>query len=134
MKITADTNVLLRAIVKDDEAQARKAESILAEATIVAVPIAALCEYAWVLSRGYGFGPADLAKTIRDLAESATIRLDRAAVQAGLAHLDAGGDFADGVIAFDGQRFGGDVFVSFDRKATRLVERSGLPVKSLGGR
>ena len=36
-----------------------------------------------------------------------------------------GGDFADGIIAFDGRRLGGTVFVSFDRRAVALVERNG---------
>jgi hypothetical protein len=53
------------------------------------------------------------------------------ACDAGLAILEAGGDFADGVIAFDGRRLGGAVFVSFDRRAVALIERSGGEVLSL---
>ncbi len=33
--------------------------------------------------------------------------------------VDAGGDFADGVIAYEGRWLGGETFVSFDRKAAR---------------
>ena len=43
------------------------------------------------------------------------------AVLAGLALLDAGGDFADGVIAFEGELLGGAEFVSFDRQAVGLL-------------
>ncbi len=43
----------------------------------------------------------------------------------GLAILDAGGDFADGVIAFDGQWLGGEVFVSFDKTAVALLDKGG---------
>ena len=39
--------------------------------------------------------------------------------------LAAGGDFADGVIAFDGRRLGGEVFASFDRKAVELIAVNG---------
>lgn len=39
---------------------------------------------------------------IRSLLESAAVRVDRPAIEAGLAMLVAGGDFADGVIAFEG--------------------------------
>jgi predicted nucleic-acid-binding protein len=39
--------------------------------------------------------------------------------------LAAGGDFADGVIAFDGRRLGGEIFVSFDRKVVDLVASQG---------
>ncbi len=53
------------------------------------------------------------------------MRVDRPAVEAGLVVLEAGGDFADGVIAFDGRRLGGWTFASFDRKAVELVAASG---------
>ena len=50
---------------------------------------------------------------------------NRPTIEAGLAVLDAGGDFADGVIAFDGQWLGGETFVSFDKKAVKLLEGQG---------
>jgi hypothetical protein len=62
---------------------------------------------------------------IRSLLASVAVQVDRAAVEAGLATLEAGGDFADGVVAFDGRRLGGTAFASFDRKAVELVEASG---------
>ena len=37
------------------------------------------------------------------------MRVDRPAVDAGLALFKAGGDFADGVIAFEGHRLGGSI-------------------------
>lgn len=51
--------------------------------------------------------------------------VDRPAAEAGLSFLDAGGDFADGVIAHEGNWLGADTFVSFDRKAVKLIEASG---------
>jgi len=53
------------------------------------------------------------------------VRLDRPAVDAGIAVLEAGGDFADGVIAFEGRRLGGVVFTSFDRTAVELIAATG---------
>jgi predicted nucleic-acid-binding protein len=50
------------------------------------------------------------------------VMVNRPAVEAGLAVLEAGGDFADGVIAHEGRWLGGDVFVSFDQRAVTLVE------------
>jgi predicted nucleic-acid-binding protein len=61
----------------------------------------------------------------------APVTVDRAAVDAGLAQLDRGGDFADGIIAFEGLRLGGDVFLSFDRNAVTLVEAAGGSAKLL---
>jgi predicted nucleic-acid-binding protein len=40
-----------------------------------------------------------------------------------LALLDAGGDFADGVIAYDGTWLGAETFVSFDKKAVSLLKK-----------
>ena len=39
MKITADTNVLVRAAVQDDAHQARQAAKVLRQAELVAVPV-----------------------------------------------------------------------------------------------
>lgn len=39
------------------------------------------------------------------------------------AALDAGGDFADGIIAHEGQWPGGETFVSFDQKAVGLLNQ-----------
>ena len=96
MKITADTNVLVRAIVGDDARQSAAARRELEAADAVALPLAALCELAWVLGRGYKFDAAHIAHTIERLLESESVLVNRAAAQAGLHHLRAGGDFADG--------------------------------------
>lgn len=125
VRITTDTNVLVRAVLGDDPLQARIAADTLTSAEIVAVPLPVLCEFVWVLLRHYGRSAGEIAASIRDLADSANIRLDRPAVDAGLAMLAAGGDFADGVIAFDGRRLGGSVFASFDRRAVELIAATG---------
>jgi predicted nucleic-acid-binding protein len=62
---------------------------------------------------------------MRALLGGANVVADDAVTEAGLAHLHAGGDFADGVIAFDGAWLGADEFVSFDRRAVRLVNAHG---------
>ena len=53
MKVAADTNVLVRASVQDDVHQAQRAAKILTEAGLIAVPVPVLCEFVWVLRRGY---------------------------------------------------------------------------------
>ncbi len=57
--------------------------------------------------------------------------MNRPALDAGLAVLDAGGDFADGLIAFEGQWLGGETFVSFDKKAVALIEKRGQAARVL---
>ncbi len=133
MKITADTNVLIRAAVGDDPAQATAARQILLAADVVAVTLPVLCEFAWVLARGYRYDTTAIVSAIRRLLDSRTVAADRAATEAGLRSLEAGGDFADGVIAFEGARLGGEVFVSFDRDAVALARATGVPA-SIPGR
>jgi predicted nucleic-acid-binding protein len=125
LRVTADTNVLVRAAVLDDLRQAELAIGLLRDAEVVVVPLPALCEFAWVLRRGYRRAPAEVAAYIRSLLDGPTVEIDLPAVQAGLAMLDAGGDFADGVIAFTGRQLGGAVFASFDRQAVELVSAAG---------
>lgn len=125
MRITADTNILVRAAVLDDPAQAEQAAGLLREAEFIAVTLPALCEFAWVLGRGYRWAALQTFGFIRTLLGSPNVQVDLPAVEAGLAMLAAGGDFADGVIDFDGRRLGGDVFASFDKKALELVAASG---------
>jgi predicted nucleic-acid-binding protein len=124
VRITADTNVLVRAAVGDDKEQARAASKLLREAELVAVTTACLCEFVWVLRRLYGFAPADIGAALGALLHAENVVADWPAAEAGMAVLTAGGDFADGVIAYEGRWLGADTFVSFDRKAVALI--SGL--------
>ena len=131
MNITADTNVLVRAITGDDRRQSKVAQATLANADIVALPMAALCELVWVLSQGYEIPSAEIAEAVRRLIDGANVLVNRPAVEAGLALLDAGGDFADGVIAYEGSWLGADTFISFDKKAVKLVQAQGAPARLL---
>jgi len=131
MKITADTNVLVRAITGDDEHQSKIAQNELARADVVALALPALCELVWVLSRGYGIPSAAIAEAIRRLMASANVVVNRPATGAGLALLDAGGDFADGAIAYEGSWLGADTFISFDKKAVKLMATQGESVRLL---
>ena len=46
--------------------------------------------------------------------------------------LEAGGDFADGVIAFEASQLDAETFVSFDKKSVRFVAKSGKAAWLLG--
>lgn len=131
VKVTADTNVLLRAVLGDDTAQQQVAIATLEGAELVAISVQSLCEFVWVLERGYRTARADIAAAIRRLLDLRNVAVDRPAVEAGLRVLDAGGDFADGVIAHDGNWLGGDTFVSFDRKAVALLAGQGRQARLL---
>lgn len=132
MILTTDTNVLVRAVVGDDPQQSAIASALLREADAIAVPLPVLCELVWVLRRAYGVADAEISEAIRTLIDADSVRVDRAAAEAGLALLEAGGDFADGVIAHQGQWLGGERFVSFDRQAVSLLQGQGIAAQLLG--
>jgi len=125
MKITADTNVLLRAAVQDDPDQARQAAKLLQQAELVAVPVPVFCEFVWVLRRGYKISAPEISDAVRRLIKSANVVVNRPAIEADLSVLDAGGDFADGVIAYEGDWLGAEEFVSFDSKAVSILRSQG---------
>ena len=131
MKVTVDTNVLVRAVVRDDKAQAEAAAKVLRSANLVAVTISSLCEFVWVLRRRYELSTAEVAAAIRALTAADNVETDRPAVAAGLAMLDAGGDFADGVIAYEGRCLGAETFVSFDKKAVEMLKGLGESARLL---
>ncbi len=125
MKVAVDNNVLVRAAVRDDPAQASIAAEVLTDAELIAVTLPCLCKFVWVLLRVYGLQPSDAAAAIRALLAAADVEVNRPAVEAGLSVLEAGGDFADGVIAYEGNWLGGETFVSFDKNATALLAAQG---------
>jgi predicted nucleic-acid-binding protein len=122
MKVTTDTNVLVRVLTGDDEQQSRIAQTELQKADVVALALPVLCELVWVLSQGYRIRSSEIAEAIRRLVNGANVVVNRPAAEAGLALLDAGGDFADGVIAYEGKWLGADTFISFDKRVVKLME------------
>jgi predicted nucleic-acid-binding protein len=132
MKITADTNVLVRAMIGDDEQEGALAQSELAAAELVAIALPSLCELVWVLSEGYQIASDEIADAVRLLTNATNVVVNRPAVEAGLALLDAGGDFADGVSAYEGRWLGGETFVSFDKKAVKRLTAQSKAARLLG--
>ena len=131
MRVSVDTNVLVRAVVGDDPAQAHKAIQVLSEAELIAVAMPCLCELVWVLLRVYGLQASDAAAAVRALLAANNVEVNRPAAEAGLAVLEAGGDFADGVIAYEGHWLGAQTYVSFNKKAVALLEAQGQSARFL---
>lgn len=132
MRATVDTNVLLRAVVGDDRKQAAAAEKFLLSAELVAISLPCLCELVWVLRKVYELEREEIAEAIELLISAENVVVNRLATEAGLAVLRAGGDFADGVIAWEGRQIGGETFVSFDKKAVAKIAGLGEAARLLG--
>jgi predicted nucleic-acid-binding protein len=131
VKWVVDTNVLVRAVVRDDAKQAEAASKILLDAELVAVTLPCLCEFVWVLRSVYKLSTQDICDAIRALLAVPHVQANRPAIEAGLLMLQAGGDFADGIIAYEGNWLGGEVFASFDKQAVRLLHAQGRPAQLL---
>jgi predicted nucleic-acid-binding protein len=130
MKIAADTSVLVRPLraMTSDKANWLK-RNWQRRMRLLALP--ALCELVWLLSQAYKVRTADIAEAIRRLVNGANVLVNRPAVEAGLAMLDAGGDFAEGVICYEGSWLGAEAFVSFDKEVTKLLAAQGGSVRLL---
>ena len=131
VKLTLDTNVLVRLATQDNPPQAAAALKVLQTASLIAVPSTALCEMVWVFIRGYRYTPEQVAHAIRTLLQVSQVVCHTPAVLAGLALLQSGGDFADGVIAFEGELMGGQEFVTFDKAAAKLLKQQKRKVRLL---
>jgi predicted nucleic-acid-binding protein len=131
VKIAIDSNVLVRAAVRDDPQQTDSAAQAMERAEILAIAVPALCEFVWVLRTVYGFKAAEIGVAMRRLLAAENVETNRPAVEAGLSLLDAGGDFADGVIAYEGRWLGAETFVSFDKKAVETLKEQGVAARLL---
>ena len=131
MKIAVDTNVLVRAVMRDNAKQAAVAAKVLRDADLIAVALPCLCELVWVLRKVYKLEASDAASAVRALMAAANVEMNRPAVEVGLSVLEAGGDFADGVIAYEGRWLGGETFVSFDNQAVALLTAQGQAARLL---
>lgn len=119
MTLAIDTNVLARAILDDDPVQSPRAKTALAQATDIYVPTVVLCELVWVLTHA-GWDRAACGQAVRRIVEAAHVRTEIAHVLAGLAMLETGGDFADGVLRRQAIEAGCDRTLTFDRIFARL--------------
>jgi len=129
MRITADTNLLVRVAVRDDETQAHLALRLLREAELVAISLPCLCEFVWVLGSVYRMPKPRIAHSIRGIMEMSHVSIDLAETEVLLRLLEAGGDFADGVIAAAGASMGAETFVSFDRNAVTRLNAFGISLR-----
>ena len=131
MRIIADTNVFLRLLVTEspeDTRQTELAAEIIENAEEVTAPTHVFCELVWVLFSTYKFSRQEVIAGIKSVLSLENLVCREDEVEAGMSLLEKGGDFADGVNAYTGRLLSTSrkaVFVSFDKKAVRLVTDTG---------
>jgi len=130
-----DTNVLIRLVLDDNQHQSNVAFDALDSATSIIVPTLVFCEFVWVLRSirtGAGekkYSPKMIAESIRQFIEFDHVYIANDEVEAGLQMLEAGGDFADGVIEYVGRKLARNAtttFFSFDKNAVNKLSKRGL--------
>ena len=117
-----DTNVLVRALVRDDPAQSARAEALLSGHKIY-IAVTVMLELEWVLRSRYAFRPKVVAQAITGIAALGNVVLgERAAVLAAAAKSAQGWDFADAL--HHALSEGCDDFITLDADLVRRSVRS----------
>lgn len=122
-----DTNVLVRYVVRDDEAQFEKASRLIkrevgaGESVFVSLPV--LLETEWVLRSRYHLRKAEVAEVISALLDATEIRFEaEPVIEESLKFwADSTASFADCLIGAHNRRLGCRATATFDVKAARLT-------------
>ena len=122
-----DTNVLVRFLVRDDEAQFEKARRLIRREVgageDVFVSLMVLMETEWVLRSRYSLQKTQITEAISGLLDTTEVQLeDEAAIEETLfMWKDSVADFADCLIGAHNRRLGCRATATFDEKAVKLA-------------
>ncbi|MEO6696616.1 MAG: type II toxin-antitoxin system VapC family toxin [Gammaproteobacteria bacterium] len=117
-----DTNVLVRYLVADDEAQAAKAKRYIKSATIY-VNCIVLCEAVWVLESAYGYGKEAIVTMLERLLSTHEIEVEDADIAQAALHdyRQSSAGFTDCFIGRRNVAHGCAETGSFDKRAKDIV-------------
>lgn len=121
-----DTNVLIRFLTRDDEAQFRRARNLIKREADAGEPVlvslAVLLEAEWVLRSRYKLGKSEILGAFSDLLGAFDIRFeDEASIEEALfVWKDSSAQFADCLIGARHRALGCSATVSFDTDALKL--------------
>ena len=126
MMLGLDTNVLVRFLVRDDQAQFEKARRLIkrevAAGSGIFVNQLLLLETEWVLRSRYGLTKNRIIEVISGLLEASDVHFeDEPAIEEALfTWKDASADFADCLISAKNRRLGCRATATFDVRAAKL--------------
>jgi predicted nucleic-acid-binding protein len=121
-----DTNVLVRYLVRDDQAQYEKARRLidreLSKGEPVLVSLLVLLETEWVLRSRYDLAKADLVATFSALLDTSDLVVeDEPSVENAIySWKDSAVDFADCLIEARNRRLGCRATATFDGRAQKI--------------
>lgn len=122
--IALDTNVLVRYLVRDDEAQAATARSLMSSLTADQpgfVCREVILELVWVLERAYGLSREDISDALEQLVSTDVLVIEAGAdvAQAAFSYGTGSTGFSDLMILAAAERSNALPLHTFDRKAAR---------------
>ena len=127
MTIAIDTNVLVRLLVRDDEAQYVAVRRLMDQATAdeepVLIVLGALLETEWVLRSRYRLDKASIAGAFAALLESVDVEFEHPPTVEEALYVwtqHPGADFADCLLTARAAHLGCNRFLTFDIGAARL--------------
>ena len=129
--ISLDTNVLVRAIAAESDAdaatklQTKRAQALLSSGRQLFVPITVIEELEWVLRGAYGMPPDEIAALFEDMLSVENLTVDRVgAVSQAIAWYRRGLDLSDALhLAQSGLCTG---LATFDRQFSKVARRLDL--------
>ena len=117
-----DTNVILRYLLRDDPAQARRADQEIERGGRFLIDSIVLCELVWVLEGGYGFSRGDVVAALERILATAQFEIE--AKDLALAALDdfkgSTADFSDCLIGRRNRAAGAQETITFDQSLKGL--------------
>jgi predicted nucleic-acid-binding protein len=121
--LAVDTNVVVRYLVRDDEAQSARARAVVGSAPIFVSPTVVLeCE--WVLRSLYGFSSREIVGALEAFCGAPNVNVgEAAAVERAFRLAEFGLEFADALhLSLAGEC---EAFVTFDKRLVKGARRAG---------
>lgn len=125
--VAADTNIVLRFILKDDPVQSPQARRLIAS-EVIFVPITVMLEAEWALRRVYKLPKSRVVNALTAFVDIVTIHVDQAdSVREALQLTQKGADFADALhLACSASC---DWLATFDKEFVKAAKGSTPPVR-----
>ncbi len=125
--VAADTNIVLRFILRDDPVQSPRARDLIADNKIF-IPVTVMLETEWALRRVYKLTKSDVINALTAILETETIQVDQAdCVSKALEFTARGADFADALHLVSSAHC--DWLATFDKDFVKFAKAATPPVR-----
>lgn len=129
--IVADTNVIVRFTIRDEEEQYRRSERLLREHDTLLLP-GTLMEFEWVARSLYGIPRVHIAKAMQDICGLPRVALDDGdVIERAIAAYAEGFDMADALFIVQAEARGATKFATFDRKLAKRCSALSTVIKPI---